>query len=65
VLPLHHDEMPGLYFLQSIFNAEVQRFAEFNFFAVLGILRVSALIRFTTADAYAFTRELEKLHPDN
>jgi hypothetical protein len=77
---IHHDEMPGFYFPQSIFNAEAQRcpssVAELLrrvdrdsqssfFFAVLGVLRVSALIRFTTADAYAFTREREDLHPDN
>ncbi|MGO8742571.1 MAG: hypothetical protein ACLPYZ_03830 [Limisphaerales bacterium] len=29
------------------------------------LLTSSPTNEFTTADAYAFTRELEKLHPDN
>jgi len=48
----------------SLFPKRLKSQSSF-FFAVLGVLRVSALIRFTTADAYAFTRELEQLHPDN
>ncbi len=32
---------------------------------VLNTIRRFGKTSFTTADAYAFTRELEKLHPDN
>jgi type II restriction enzyme len=32
---------------------------------VLNAIRRLGKSEFTTADAYAFTRELEKLHPDN
>ena len=32
---------------------------------VLNAIRLLGKTEFTTADAYTFTRELEKLHPDN
>jgi len=32
---------------------------------VLNAVRTLGKSEFTTADAYAFTRELERLHPDN
>jgi hypothetical protein len=57
---IRRDELPSMYFMQYEICSSRRESAHSK-----SQSRLTSAATFTTAEAYAFTRELEKLHPDN